>query len=147
MLGVKCVVCKKDLKPIWDDLDGKPEQVAWDDAMVHDVYAGYGSKYDTCKFIIGMCEDCIEQSLEEGTLVNCGSWLDKVRCAGSYLDGTSCRECLKCHRMRQETVAMLNTMNDDIEEKLSHVSSDTEKLRLFNNMGVIRMAINMIKGG
>ena len=43
------------------------------DGIIQIVSAGYGSKHDTDRFIIAICDDCISENLEDGTLLYYGS--------------------------------------------------------------------------
>lgn len=99
-----CICCKKDkLKPGLDDmseedyiwkverkeLKSKEEQEyfgskvqitntnnrMWSDGIVHIIDAGYGSNHDTDKFVIAICDDCINLNLEDGTLLYHGNYM------------------------------------------------------------------------
>jgi hypothetical protein len=47
----------------------------WDDGIVHIIDAGYGSKHDTDKFVIAICDECIKENLEDGTLLYHGNYM------------------------------------------------------------------------
>ena len=55
---MKCVVCKKELRILHND--GNPATSCWHDGAVDNFIAGYGSKYDTTHFIVGICDDCLD---------------------------------------------------------------------------------------
>ena len=46
-----------------------------DDGIIETITAGYGSKYDTNEFIIAICDDCIKENLEDGTLLYYGNYM------------------------------------------------------------------------
>lgn len=39
------------------------------DGVVETINAGYGSKHDGYQFLIALCDDCISNKLEDGTLL------------------------------------------------------------------------------
>lgn len=41
------------------------EHQCWNDAIVGSIRAGYGSKFDNDDFIICICDECIEQHLQD----------------------------------------------------------------------------------
>ena len=43
--------------------------------IIHIIDAGYGSKYDGDQFIIAICDDCINQNKEDGTLLYYGNYM------------------------------------------------------------------------
>jgi hypothetical protein len=45
------------------------------DGIIQIVNAGYGSKHDTNRFIIAICDDCINENLEDGTLLYYGNYM------------------------------------------------------------------------
>ena len=40
-----------------------------DNGIIHIIDAGYGSKHDGDQFIIAICDDCIKENKEDGTLL------------------------------------------------------------------------------
>lgn len=72
MSNIKCIVCKKELKRIMPDSNLPSESGMWNDAGVHEFIPGYGSKYDMTKFIVGICDDCIEKQVKTGGLIKDG---------------------------------------------------------------------------
>jgi ribosomal protein L34E len=65
-MQIKCIICGKKLKQI---IKGKPEQAAYLNGGVHTFIPGYGSNYDMCKFILGICDDCISEKVSTGVLI------------------------------------------------------------------------------
>jgi hypothetical protein len=70
MKDINCICCGNPIKPL-DIFKGQADSLKshlWDDAMVTEIVAGYGSGFDCDKFIIGICDTCIEKKLKSGTL-------------------------------------------------------------------------------
>jgi len=67
-IDLKCMVCKKELKPL-EEGEYEPEKDMWDDAGVHTFVPGYGSKHDSTRFIVGICDDCIDKLVEEKLVI------------------------------------------------------------------------------
>ncbi len=93
-----CICCKKDnVKPVDYGSDDKltEEEYLWmdqeygnkekrrrtidnintDSGIIQRVSAGYGSGHDTSMFIIAICDDCITENLEDGTLLFWGNYM------------------------------------------------------------------------
>lgn len=70
---MRCICCEKIVYKEFDSpINQKisPEQDAWINAGVHDFIVGYGStKFDTCRFIICVCDDCLEEKLLHGIII------------------------------------------------------------------------------
>ena len=88
-----CICCKKDkitpYDPIMDGELGKyktEEELLWrdefkngrsltinnemvNDGIIQTIDAGFGSIHDTDVFIIAICDECITENLEDGTLL------------------------------------------------------------------------------
>lgn len=86
-----CICCKRDkVKPKGIDDYLSEEELLWkketitingttkqsninnsmvDDGIIHIIDAGFGSKYDGDRIILAICDDCIKENLEEGTLL------------------------------------------------------------------------------
>jgi hypothetical protein len=45
------------------------------DGIIQIIDAGYGSKHDTDQFIIAICDDCISENLEDGTILYYGNYM------------------------------------------------------------------------
>jgi hypothetical protein len=67
-ISIKCICCGKELKPLYEG-DYAPETDMWDGAIVDRIVGGYGSIYDTTALIIGICDGCLKQKLEDGSVV------------------------------------------------------------------------------
>ena len=88
-----CICCKKNnVKPVeisnqseedilWKDIqrpDGSSLNINNEmvyDGIIHIIDAGYGSKYDSDKFIIAICDDCIKENLEDSVLLYYGNYM------------------------------------------------------------------------
>ena len=46
-----------------------------DNGIIHIIDAGYGSNHDGDQFIIAICDDCIKENLEDGTLLYYGNYM------------------------------------------------------------------------
>jgi hypothetical protein len=46
-----------------------------DNGIIHIIDAGYGSTHDGDQFIIAICDDCIKENLEDGTLLYYGNYM------------------------------------------------------------------------
>jgi hypothetical protein len=89
-----CICCEKDnVKPLDLASENVPEEkLLWqnekwsdgtlrtidsqmiDSGVINIIDAPYGSVYDSCKFIIAICDSCIEQKLQSGTLLYFSSY-------------------------------------------------------------------------
>jgi hypothetical protein len=64
---------KKERKADGSTLNINNEMV--DNGIIHIIDAGYGSKHDGDQFIIAICDDCINQNKEDGTLLYYGNYM------------------------------------------------------------------------
>jgi len=89
-----CICCKQNnVKPYVPHLVGREgkfdlteEEILWgkekrnrltlninnqmvNNGIIHIIEAGYGSKHDGDQLIIAICDDCINENLEDGTLL------------------------------------------------------------------------------
>lgn len=72
-----CIKCNKIIYMIDFGVDNSNvNQCCWNDGMVTEIEAGYGSTLDGNKYIIAICDDCMIE-LEE---------LKKVDYIGNYID-------------------------------------------------------------
>ncbi len=65
---MKCLVCEKVLEALEAFSDGAPAQNCWDSGLVEWIQAGYGSCFDTDKFLIGLCDTCIQEKLDQNLI-------------------------------------------------------------------------------
>ena len=90
---LECVCCGEKLRPLYEGSDeykqpclcgnssctGKisvdADSVCVHDAVIAKVHAGYGSDYDTCTFMIGLCDNCLESNLKAGRVVMSGTYM------------------------------------------------------------------------
>ena len=92
-----CICCKKNnVKPMKSDTESE-EELLWksetkarhdgqiiystidnemvDGGIIHLIDAGYGSKHDGDRFILAICDDCIEENEKNGTLLYWGNYM------------------------------------------------------------------------
>lgn len=67
-LHLKCLCCHKHLKYL-DKGDRPAHQDVWDNCIVSDVRGGFGSLHDMSLFIVGICDGCISNAVQNGTIV------------------------------------------------------------------------------
>ena len=94
-----CICCKKDNvipNTKYSDVSITEEEELWkkesreidghtmpininnsmvDGGIIHIIDAGYGSNYDTSRFIIAICDDCIKENIEDATLLYYGNYM------------------------------------------------------------------------
>jgi hypothetical protein len=46
-----------------------------DNGIIHIIDAGYGSTHDGDQFVIAICDDCIEENLQDATLLYWGNYM------------------------------------------------------------------------
>lgn len=51
------------------------DNINTDDGIIQRISAGYGSGHDTSMFIIGICDSCITENLEDGTILYWGNYM------------------------------------------------------------------------
>lgn len=115
-----CICCKKDnVKPmsfsdplnnlteeekLWGEWEtsfnfkDKSKKSTIDDEMIDGgiiqiITAGFGSNHDSDKFIIAICDDCIQSNYDDGTLLMFKS--------GSYLDNGEVEKSKKIYKRRK----------------------------------------------
>lgn len=64
---MKCIVCNKNIDRL-GDTDYKPEVDMWRNAGVHEFIPGFGSSFDSRRFIICICDTCLTVKLGEGVI-------------------------------------------------------------------------------
>jgi hypothetical protein len=65
------------------------------DGIIQIIDAGYGSKCDGDQFIIAICDDCIKENLEDGTLLYFGNYMS------SYFTKVNIEKSKKTYRRRK----------------------------------------------
>jgi hypothetical protein len=65
------------------------------DGIIQIIDAGYGSKSDGDQFIIAICDDCIKENLEDGTLLYFGNYMS------SYFTKVNIEKSKKTYRRRK----------------------------------------------
>lgn len=64
---MKCIICEKKIKRLHKG-EEPPELGMWGNGGVHEFIPGYGSKHDMSRFIIGICDDCLDKLIEKGII-------------------------------------------------------------------------------
>jgi len=118
-----CICCKKDkvipfdgsykLRKDTHHTDVTEEDILWkneetkdgkfktvnsemvSDGIIQIIDAGYGSKCDGDQFIIAICDDCIKENLEDGTLLYFGNYMS------SYFTKVNIEKSKKTYRRRK----------------------------------------------
>jgi hypothetical protein len=58
---MRCLLCGREVEQVWNDLGPyDPASAAWNDAAVDWVVAGYGSKHDMERFLVCICDTCLD---------------------------------------------------------------------------------------
>jgi hypothetical protein len=65
------------------------------DGIIQIIDAGYGSKSDGDQFIIAICDDCIKENLEDGTLLYFSNYMS------SYFTKVNIEKSKKAYRRRK----------------------------------------------
>lgn len=71
---IKCICCGKDihlLNPDWesDSTVQDPTTANWNDGIIQSVVAGYGSCLDGNVYLIGICDNCLENKTRDGSAI------------------------------------------------------------------------------
>lgn len=87
---MKCICCNKFIKCIHDNVSQedavftiekngseykKAENRMWLDGVTGNISAGYGSIHDGDMFVIAICDDCIKEKKDSGSLAYIGSYM------------------------------------------------------------------------
>ena len=79
MIGAEDKLTEEDI--LWKDSkrpDGSLVNVnneMIDNGIIHIIDAGYGSTHDGDQFVIAICDDCIEENLQDATLLYWGNYM------------------------------------------------------------------------
>ena len=91
-----CICCKRNnVKPIQDNQSDTEEDLLWKNETVQKhtrtiesemirnggiqiIDLGYGSKYDGDRIILAICDECIKENLEDGTLLYFNNYLSNI---------------------------------------------------------------------
>lgn len=62
-MTMNCIGCGHEVKRLDAGLkpSDDPAKDMYDGGIVEWIYAGYGSRHDTTRFLICVCDDCIER--------------------------------------------------------------------------------------
>ena len=65
---IKCLICGKILEILHQISTDSLFENCWGDGFVAEVQAGYGSRFDCDTFILGLCDTCIQEKIDQGLL-------------------------------------------------------------------------------
>lgn len=73
----KCIRCGKTVKKLHEEISERhsrtpPPSDMWDSAGVHEFIPGYGSKHDMTRYVVAICDYCIDDLVADGSLVEIG---------------------------------------------------------------------------
>lgn len=64
-----CIICDMPIDKAYPELGGnKDEKEMWLDGTVNKVIGNYGSEHDLDSFLVALCDNCINQKLDEGVI-------------------------------------------------------------------------------
>jgi len=69
VINMICICCGKEINRVKGSPMSSPDTAAWSYGVVHTLWAGFGSKFDTHGFIIAVCDQCIEQKMIEEIII------------------------------------------------------------------------------
>ena len=85
--NIKGINIKKEEDLLWkNDKDEKSKETYYrtiqnemvDNGIIDIINAGYGSTHDGDRFILAICDDCIKENLEDGTLLYFNNYFSKI---------------------------------------------------------------------
>ena len=66
---MKCIVCDKEFDRCFSNQEFPEETSAWSKGIVDCMVGGFGSRYDMCELIVGICDECLEKKIQEGIII------------------------------------------------------------------------------
>lgn len=71
----KCLICGKVLRQLEEGghLDSEQWQGLFHSGDVWEINCNFGSRFDTDKFLFGLCDDCISIKIDAGLLIPNGN--------------------------------------------------------------------------
>ena len=69
--SIKCICCGFEIKPIFPDVTNEertPMNVMWDGGTAVKLHMPYGSRFDDNIYVIGLCDNCIEEKEKQGLI-------------------------------------------------------------------------------
>jgi len=79
-----------------------------DDGIIHIIDAGYGSKYDGDRIILAICDDCIEENIEDSTLL----YFDNYMFSDKEFINEQIDKSKKIYRRRKNLDNLTNNKNE-----------------------------------
>ena len=68
---MNCIICNKKLRSETETPESS-EYIA--NGTIEYIYCAYGSRFDTCKYEFGICDNCLEEKLKTGRIIEKGKW-------------------------------------------------------------------------
>lgn len=70
MQTFQCICCGRSIDSLWFDsvTIESPEQGAWNGGVVEKIHMPYGSKHDGEVFVFAICDNCIDEKIENGLI-------------------------------------------------------------------------------
>jgi len=81
---MKCVCCGSKIPPLRDEdkakefdiiFGDKPDNIMWDNGTVGKISSGYGSTHDGDMLVIGICDTCLSEKIEDGSVALIGDYM------------------------------------------------------------------------
>ena len=70
---MNCICCDKEINLLHPDdeprEDSEPSSEMWNGGVINEIAAGYGSNVDGDVYLIAICDECIEQKRNDGSIV------------------------------------------------------------------------------
>jgi hypothetical protein len=65
-----CLLCGVEIKPSNNDdvANIATTPISWENGDVAVLHCGYGSRHDLTNFVLALCDDCIDKSLQNGRI-------------------------------------------------------------------------------
>lgn len=75
-VSLRCVCCDKTLVPLFGGESETADAEMWDECAVKTITAGYGSRFDMSKFLVGICDDCLAAKLASGVIIQWRNFIE-----------------------------------------------------------------------
>lgn len=69
-MSIKCLVCGKELIQLNDTYDVNNWSALYDGGNSWCIGCNHGSRYNNDSIIISLCDNCVEQKLSDGSIIN-----------------------------------------------------------------------------
>ena len=127
---VPCLHCGCQIKEIYNDEMSNEEQGMYQNGCVDTICVNYASDYDGSVLLIGLCDDCIKQKLEENKIKEKGEWLSELGTKMNYYKRSKVKS--KIINIIKHDVLLKCLINE--ENKI--FESRTFSIDIFTNMNI-----------